>query len=139
MRRKTGVAALTASLAPVLSGGPAAPVASAGAPSASTRPGTSVHVINLHSAYRAALAHGATSHKKIIMLPRGAHMSSKTGAAGCAEPDHCNMTYGGGPVQHSPEVYLRLWGPNWGSGGTITHPAGQDLNSLYRGLRASPD
>src|SRR5260370_17198366 len=130
MRRKTGVAALTASLAPVLSGGPAAPVASAGAPSASTSPGTSVHVINLHSAYRAALAHGATSHKKIIMLPRGAHMSSKTGAAGCAEPDHCNMTYGGGPVPHSPEGYLLLWGPTSGSAPTPPPPAPASLHRL---------
>ncbi len=139
MRRSARLAALTASLATVLSGGLAATVASAGAASASTGPGPSVHVINLHSAYRAALAHGTASHKKIIMLPRGAHRAAKVGAASCVEPDHCNMSYGGGPVQHSPKVYLLLWGPNWGSGGTITDPAGRYLSRLYSGLGASPD
>jgi hypothetical protein len=139
MRRSVRIAALTASLATVLSGGLAATAASAGAASASTGPGTSVHVINLHSAYRADLARGTASHKKIIMLPRGAHRVAKAGAASCVEPDHCNMSYGGGPVQHSPKVYLLLWGPSWGSGGTITDPAGQYLNRLYSGLGASPD
>jgi hypothetical protein len=74
MRRSVRIAALTASLATVLSGGLAATVASAGAASASAGPGASVHVINLHSAYRAALARGTASHKKIIMLPRGARV-----------------------------------------------------------------
>ena len=49
------------------------------------------------------------------------------------------MTSGGGPVQHSPRVYLLLWGPSWGSGGTITDPAGRYLSSLYSGLGASSD
>jgi hypothetical protein len=137
MRRKTRVAALTASLATVLSGGLAATVASADAASASTGPGTSVHVINLHSAYRAALAHGTASHKKIIMLPRGAHMPSKTGAAGCVEPDHCNMTYGGGPVQHSPKVYLLLWGPNWSADSSQAATA-SFMESFYQGLGGQP-
>jgi hypothetical protein len=77
MRRSVRIAALTASLATVLSGGLAATVAtvaSAGTASASAGPGASVHVINLHSAYRAALARGTASHKKIIMLPRGARV-----------------------------------------------------------------
>jgi hypothetical protein len=137
MRRSVRIAALTASLATVLSGGLMATVASASAASASTGP--SAHVINLHSADKAELARSVPLHKKIIMLPRGAHRAAKVGANGCIEPDSCNMTSGGGSVQHSPKVYLLLWGPNWGSGGTITDPAGQYLNSLYSGLGTSGD
>ena len=137
MRRSVRIAALTASLATVLSGGLLATVASTSAASASTGP--SAHVINLHNAYRAALARGVPIHKKIIMLPRGAHRAARTGAAGCIEPDGCDMTSGGGSVQHSPRVYLLLWGPNWGSGGAITDPAGQYLSNLFSGLGASPD
>ena len=72
MRRSVRAAALTASLATILSGGLAATVASAGAASASAGPG--VHVINLQHARAASLARGTASHKKIIMLPRGARV-----------------------------------------------------------------
>jgi serine protease len=132
-KHRVRIAALIASLATVLSGGLAATVASASAASASTN----VHVINLHDAYRAALARAATSHKKVIFLPRGAHMPPRTGAAGCTEPDHCNMTYGGGPVQHSPKVYLLLWGPNWSSDSSQAATA-SFLQSFYGGLGVQP-
>jgi hypothetical protein len=135
MRRKTRIAALTASLATVLSGGLMATMASAGAASASTGP--SVHTINLHDARKAALARGIQLHKKIIMPPRGTH-KAKAKAAGCVEPD-CNLVSGGGPVQHNPKVYLLLEGPDWGSGGIITDPAGQYLDSLYSGLGTPSD
>ena len=35
------------------------------------------------------------------------------------EPD-CNLPYGGGPVQHTPHVYLVFWGPKWGPTNTAT-------------------
>jgi serine protease len=54
--------------------------------------------------------------------------------AACSEPN-CNLAYGGGPVQHSPLVYLVLWGPNWSS----SSPAFQHLAAFYSGLGASPD
>lgn len=133
MRKSARIAALTAGLATVLSGGLAATVGSAGAASASTN----VHVINLHSGYQAALAHGATSHKRIVLPPRGAHRAARTGAASCVEPDHCNMTYGGGPVQHSPKVYLLLWGPGWSSDSSQAASA-SFLQSFYGGLGVQP-
>ena len=33
-------------------------------------------------------------------------------AATCTEPN-CPVTWQGGPEQHTPHVYLLLWGPNW--------------------------
>lgn len=52
-----------------------------------------------------------------------------TAAAGCTEPD-CDLVYHGGPVQHSPHVYILLWGPNW----TNTDPQfGVEWN-LFHGL-----
>jgi serine protease len=51
----------------------------------------------------------------------------------CAEPN-CNLAYGGGTVQHTPHVYLLLWGAAW-------NPAGPDasyLGSFYGGLGGAP-
>jgi hypothetical protein len=135
MRKTARAAALTASLATALSGGLMAAAGGAGAASASAGPG--VHVINLQHARAAALAHGITLHKKIVMLPKGAHRA-RAQANGCTEPD-CNLASGGGPVQHSPKVYLLLWGPSWGSGGTITDPAGQYMQSFLQGLGTPSD
>jgi hypothetical protein len=134
MRRSVRIAALTASLATVLSGGLMATVASAGTASASTG---SVHVINLHDARKTALSRGITIHAKAITLPRGVHRASRTAAAGsCAEPN-CDLVYGGGLVQHSPEVYLLLWGPGWGSGGQLD--ASVYLKQFYQGLGEQQD
>lgn len=59
-------------------------------------------------------------------------------AAGCAEPD-CNMTYHGGPVEHSPHVYIVFWGPNWNNKNTNEPAAQQYLISFYQGLGQAPD
>jgi hypothetical protein len=131
MRRSVRIAALTASLATVLSGGLMATVASASAASASAGP--DVHVINLHDARKAEKAHGVTIHRKAITLPRGMHKSSKTPVGNsCVEPN-CNMVYGGGPVQTSPHVYLLLWGPNWSSDVTQSQ-TGDYMSQFYQGL-----
>jgi hypothetical protein len=42
--------------------------------------------------------------------------------------------YGGGPVQHSPHVYLVLWGPGWSS----ETAASNYLAAFYGGLGVSP-
>ena len=52
----------------------------------------------------------------------------------CSEPN-CDVAYGGGPVQHSPHVYLVLWGPNWSS----SSPAFQYLAAFYSGLGVTTD
>ena len=73
----------------------------------------------------------------------GSRVSASTGqaataasAASCSEPD-CNMQYHGGPVQHSPHVYLLLWGPKWKSAAAEKAALGY-LQKFYKGLGKSP-
>jgi Putative Ig domain len=57
----------------------------------------------------------------------------RTAAPGsCAEPN-CDMSYNGGPVQHSPRVYLIFWGPTWNTNATSQNVKAY-LVSLYKGL-----
>lgn len=59
-----------------------------------------------------------------------------TPATSCAEPN-CDLTYNGGPVQHSPRVYLLFWGPKWNT--DATHKAvARYLIAFYRGLGLTP-
>jgi serine protease len=55
-----------------------------------------------------------TSLKKNAALAPASHTASSALSAPCTEPD-CNLPYGGGPVQHTPHVYLIFWGPKWGT------------------------
>lgn len=48
---------------------------------------------------------------------KSATPASTQSTATCKEPN-CNMTYHGGPVQHSPHVILDFWGPDWGTDAT---------------------
>lgn len=98
-----------------------------------------IHKVNLHAAYLRTLPHAKYGLIKDKMAPRSAkvHVTPRTvlGKAGtCAEPN-CDLSYQGGPVQHSPKVYLLLWGPNWSPTGSDT----QYLNAFYSGLGASGD
>jgi hypothetical protein len=91
-----------------------------GAPS-----GHRVTVISLQAAYQAQLAH---PHKQgpiagISYAPGKQPKAART-ASLCIEPD-CPMSYHGGPVQHTPHVYLLFWGPNWQG------DAGQDATMNY--------
>jgi serine protease len=112
-----------------------APAATAHA-ATGARHGPPVHVINLHKAYLQALRH-VKVHKKVVLFARGVHLAAKKGARSCTEPDHCNLVYHGGPVEHSVKLYLLLWGPNWG-----TDPAQEAsasyLESFYSGLGVQP-
>ena len=115
-------------------------LAAAGPAAAGTAAGAGAHhlatagVINLHKAFEARLRQA---------LPRRARsLGSSTrwarkplrgrGGNDCAEP-YCPVAYKGGPVQHTPHVYLLLWGPNWSSDqnqeATATYLAG-----FYAGL-----
>jgi hypothetical protein len=66
-------------------------------------------------------------------LPRISAAPLKTAtAAGCTEPN-CDVSYHGGPVQHSPRVYLVFWGPTWNTNATSQQVEAY-LISFYRGL-----
>jgi len=113
------------------------PMASASVSAQGAPAGHKVTVINLQAAYQTGLAH---PHKQGPIAgisyapgkqPKAAHTASL-----CIEPD-CPMSYHGGPVQHTPHVYLLFWGPNWQS------DAGQDatlnyLLSYFDGIGVGP-
>ena len=86
-----------------------------------------VRVINLHRAYEARLSHVKPGKISGIVYPRGyPPKAAASVAASCTEPA-CPMTWQGGPVQHTPHVYLLFWGPNW-----QTDP-GQEASATYLG------
>lgn len=109
------------------------------APASAASPPVPVHKVDLHGAYLRSLPgarHGLIKDKTV---PRSAtvHVTPRTvraKAGTCTEPN-CDLSYGGGPVQHSPKVYLLLWGPNW----SATGPDTQYLNAFYSGLGATGD
>lgn len=127
--------------AAVLATGSAALGSAAPAPTgtAATQPPVPIHRVSLHTAYERALPlahHGPIEDKTHPVPSKGTQPlkpAAKAGAA-CAEPN-CNLSYGGGPVQHNPKVYLLLWGPAWSPTGADS----QYLNSFYSGLGASGD
>lgn len=105
---------------------------------ASESPPPAFHVINLHSAFEQARSVSKAGVIAGVVPARGAHAAkakaTPRAAAACIEPN-CNLTYGGGPVQHFPHVYLLLWGPKWNS----SSPAYQYLAAFYKGLGVTPD
>jgi serine protease len=54
-----------------------------------------------------------SSIKKTALAP--ASTSHAAAAVACSTEPDCNLPYGGGPVQHTPHVYLVFWGPKWGT------------------------
>jgi hypothetical protein len=84
-----------------------------------------VRIINLHRAYEARLSHVKPAKISGIVSPRGYKAPRAANAvASCTEPA-CPMTWQGGVVQHTPHVYLLLWGPNW------TTDSGQAASAAY--------
>jgi hypothetical protein len=102
-----------------------------------------VHVVNLQSRYGTALvAVRQAGHRKIggieYAIGRAPHAAQTSTAclSGTGTEPNCPLAYGGGPVQHSPRVYLVLWGPKWSSG---TGPASAAyLEKFYAGLGVQP-
>jgi hypothetical protein len=135
MRKSARIAALTASLAIVLSGGLAA--TAAGASSSNGHLGGNVRTVNLHNAYQARLGHSHAGKLGGIVRPRGWHGPAPKAATACSEPN-CPLVYNGGPVQHSPKVWLLLWGPNWSSDSSQAATASY-LESFLGGLGAQPN
>jgi membrane-bound inhibitor of C-type lysozyme len=66
-------------------------------------------------------ARGKTSQKTagIVKQDIGVHAEAAAPTA-CTEPN-CNLPYNGGPVQHTPHVYLVFWGPNWDTDATANY------------------
>jgi hypothetical protein len=58
--------------------------------------------------------------------------------ASCTEPD-CQVSFQGGAVQHSPTVYLLLWGPEWTAASGTAPTAYNRLYAFLHGLGQSAD
>ena len=72
-----------------------------------------VRVVNLHRAYEAQLGHTKVGKISGIVYAKGHRPKAAANtAATCTEPA-CPVAWQGGMVQHTPHVYLLLWGPNW--------------------------
>jgi Ricin-type beta-trefoil lectin domain/Putative Ig domain len=71
-----------------------------------------ITVINLHRAFEARLGHTKTGKIAGVAYARGHRPRAAAAAASCTEPA-CPVAWQGGQVQHTPHVYLLLWGPNW--------------------------
>jgi Ricin-type beta-trefoil lectin domain/Putative Ig domain len=139
-----------ATAAAVALAGPLTMVATAGSAGAATMPVAnsgpvlpSLRHANLHAAFDQAPTASRMGHIGGVVPPRGAkvHGAQTRASVGAAQPavtctePNCNVTYNGGPVQHSPHVYLVLWGPNWSN----SSPAFQYLAAFFAGLGAWPN
>jgi Ricin-type beta-trefoil lectin domain/Putative Ig domain len=110
---------------------------SAGSATARSTPGVgthhaTVHVINLHKAYKARLGDTTPGQIAGVVYSLGHAPIHGRGGNSCAEP-YCPVYYQGGLVQHSPRVYLLLWGPNWSSDPNQAATASY-LGNFYSGL-----
>lgn len=66
-------------------------------------------------------AHGKASQLKAGIVQKDAGVRAAAAApAACTEPN-CNLVYNGGPVQHTPRVYVVFWGPSWNTSSHIAH------------------
>jgi hypothetical protein len=92
--------------------------------------------VNLHRAFEAQLAHVKLGKIAGIVYPRGATPRAPAPAA-CTEPN-CPVSWNLGPVQHTPQVYLIFWGPNWQTDPNQEASANY-LISFYKGLGQQPD
>lgn len=105
-------------------------------PAPPATPAPHATVINLHHAYLAHLGHTKAAKITGIMYARNKEPKAAKVTAACSEPN-CPLVYNGGSVQHSPHVYLLLWGPNWSSDPTQAASAAY-LESFYAGLGVEP-
>ena len=117
----TGVAIAAVAGATITGQGAAAATSAPATVSASTAK-ASAHPVPTAVFKRAP---GQAAHGKISGITRttNTRLGSTSGtraraaspaAAACAEPE-CNLVYNGGPVQHTPKVYVVFWGSSWAS------------------------
>ena len=84
-------------------------------------------------------ARGSSITKNAALAPASASAGTSHAAAAvpCATEPDCNLPYGGGPVQHTPHVYLVFWGPKWG---TAAYTATENfVKSFFADLGQSPN
>ncbi len=97
-----------------------------------------VRVINLHRAFEAQLGHTKAGKVSGIAYARGHRpKAAAAAAASCTEPQ-CPVSWQGGDVQHTPHVYLLLWGPNWETD-TGQEASATYLENFFSGLGVAPD
>jgi hypothetical protein len=101
-------------------------------------PGLTVRTVNLHSQFERELASGhvRTSRTAYSRLAAATGKATPaTAAASCTEPN-CPLTNHGGTAQHSPKVYLLLWGPGWNTNDTTApdYVVASYLLGMYYGL-----
>ncbi len=126
-----GVSAATLSAGLVLAGAAAA----SASPHSLAAHAPHATVMNLARARAAAAPH--IKHGKIAgVVPPVGRKVKKARAVGCTEPN-CNLLYNGGSVQHSPHVYVLLWGPAWGTDSSQAATASY-LESFFQGLGTQP-
>lgn len=112
-------------------------MASASVPAPLSAAGHPVTVVNLQQNYLAKLAvHHKQGRISGIVYPRNKQPKPGTPNSTCSEP-HCPLIYNGGSVQHSPHVYLLLWGPNWSADPSQSATASY-LENFYAGLGVQP-
>jgi len=136
LKRIAATAAATVAAVGMLGAGTTAAHAKT-AQATAARPAQRVKVINLHHDYAARLGHTRPGKIAGIVYARGHRpKAAQQATASCTEPN-CPMTYGGGPVQHAPRVYLLLWGPKWSSDAGQAASAAY-LRDFYSGLGMHP-
>jgi Putative Ig domain/Ricin-type beta-trefoil lectin domain len=95
-----------------------------------------IRVINLHSAYEKALPHARAGKIAGIVYAKDKQPAIHKLGRSCSEPN-CPLLYNGGSVQHTPQVYLLLWGPNWSTDASQTASANY-MQGFYGGLGVGP-
>jgi serine protease len=152
----TGCAAITAisasafitpAVATAATAKPAAPTSAAAKPTihplpTAQVPGLAVRAVNLHSQFEHAMTSGAVriGTTKYYSATGGlgsagapAASAAPAAAAACKEPT-CKMSRHGGPVQHSPKVYVVFWGPGWNTTNSDESTVENYLLGMYHGL-----
>jgi serine protease len=82
-------------------------------------------------------ARGTSLKKSAALAPTSTSTSHAAAAVSCTTEPDCNLPYGGGPVQHTPHVYLVFWGPKWG---TTTYAATENfVKSFFTDLGQPTD
>jgi serine protease len=135
MLKRIAVAASAIAVVGLLGTGAAAQAQTAG-PSSAARTAPHATVVHLRQAYQRALGHVRKGKISGIVYPLGRQPRPAARLANCTEPN-CPLTYAGGPVQHSPHVYLLLWGPNWSADPNQAASAAY-LENFYAGLGVQP-
>ncbi|HEY7261487.1 MAG TPA: putative Ig domain-containing protein [Trebonia sp.] len=76
-------------------------------------------------------ARGHNSQKFAAMVKKVGVNAAPAASAACTEPN-CPLVYNGGPVQHTPRVFVVFWGSKWNT--TAAASAKSYITGLYTGL-----